>query len=179
MKVCCDCSTLIRPNRWTRLCRKYCTAPRLQTPGNPGAIGDFITQLGQAPLNKWIGYERGKSESKRKPAKHGQEWARQKERTTQFIYLSPTAWTARALCHKLDIYFSCFNLCTPWFSLTTKSGCPDVQQREGKKGRAAGSKRSRGWVWTDFSRWRRCSSTDLGETPEKTQFGWNSLHWLF
>lgn len=59
MNVWRDCSTQIRPNRadqglaalgkWSR---KYCRAPRLQTPGNPGAAGDFITQLGQGHVNK-------------------------------------------------------------------------------------------------------------------------------
>jgi len=43
--------------KWSR---KYCIAHRLQTLVNPKAIQDFITQFGQAHLNKYIGFERKK-----------------------------------------------------------------------------------------------------------------------
>lgn len=47
--------------KWSRKCY---TAHSLQTLVNPKAVEDFITQLGQAHLNKYIGFYRGKKKIK-------------------------------------------------------------------------------------------------------------------
>lgn len=53
---------------------------------NPKAIDDFITQFGQAYLNKYIGFERKKLRM-RKVANYGQEQKMVKREKNSFYYL--------------------------------------------------------------------------------------------